>query len=116
MWTVVFAAADDPGTVIPIVGGGSLSAVLFYLLMDSIKERRALQKSYDELLNRMLPTFTAVTVMMERVLEALAKQVDYHATQSDPDVLRRAYEQLRRVLEEHGDEPPPSRTRRRRDP
>lgn len=113
MWThVVFAAADDPGTVLPIVGGGGLSAVLFYLLLDANKERRALQKSYDELLNRMLPTFTAVTATMERVLDALSRQVDYHDRQSDPEVLRQAYAQLKRVLDEHGDDPPTTRRRR----
>ncbi len=110
-FSLLLGATGDPSTVLPIVGGGGLSAVLFYLLLDSIKERRALQASYDDLMERMLPTFTAVTTMMERVLDALSKQVEYHDRRpDDPEVLRRAYDQLERLLDQY---PPPQDTRRR---
>jgi uncharacterized membrane protein YfcA len=113
VWLSLLFAADDAGAVLPLVGvgGGGLSAVLLYLLLDSNKERRALQASYDALLMQMLPVLTAVTTMQDRVLAALSTQVEHHDRRSsDPEVLRRAYDQLEKLLDEY---PPPQPTRRR---
>lgn len=115
MWFSLLLAADANGTL-PAVGGGlgGLSAVLFYLLWDCTKERRALQKSYDELLMRMLPVLTAVTSMQDRVLEALSSAATPTRRERRPDdaeTLHRAYEQLERLLD--GNPSPPSSQRRR---
>ena len=98
---ILAASADDPGTVIPVLGGGTLSAVLFYLLREEKAERRELQKTHEALLERMLPTFSAVTDVMERVSQALSKQVDYHERGTSTSALDEAVEHLEQLLKQY---------------
>jgi hypothetical protein len=116
VWLSIFLAATDgdaTSTVLPLVGAGGagLSAVLLYLLLDEKKERRADKKTHDEAMMKMVPVLTSVAAMQDRVLQALSTQVEYHDRRpGDPEVLRHAYNELERLLDEF---PPPPQHRRR---
>lgn len=82
------------------------------MLLEERKERRALQERLDALVERLLPVMTASTAATDRMVEALASQIESHERKpSDPRVLERAYDQLRDLLDEYGDPPPPRRRR-----